>query len=103
MTTMNDTQDCEEDDHDWRFHSDSDGDGILDKVVDGKRIPFKFTISIYAGSDVVKQSAHLQIRRLYVFDKCFREGAIGAVTVHRCLAVFRGVDNECTGLGLHRR
>ncbi len=37
--------------------ADSDGDGILDKVVDGKKIPFKFTISIYAGSDVVKQAA----------------------------------------------
>src|SRR5205085_11619992 len=37
--------------------SDSDGDGVLDKVIDGKRTPFRFIISVYAGSDVVKQSA----------------------------------------------
>jgi len=37
--------------------TDSDGDGILDKVIDGKKTPFKFTFNIYAGSDVVKQAA----------------------------------------------
>ncbi|MDP4219301.1 MAG: ABC transporter substrate-binding protein [Bacteroidota bacterium] len=36
---------------------DSDGDGILDKVIDGKKTPFHFTFNIYAGSDVVKQAA----------------------------------------------
>jgi peptide/nickel transport system substrate-binding protein len=37
--------------------SDSDGDGILDKVINGKKILFHFTFSLYAGSDVVKQTA----------------------------------------------
>lgn len=37
--------------------TDSDGDGVLDKVIDGKRTPFHFTFNIYAGSDVVKQAA----------------------------------------------
>ena len=37
--------------------TDHDGDGILDKVIDGKSTPLHFTISVYAGSDVVKQTA----------------------------------------------
>lgn len=37
--------------------SDTDGDGILDKMIDGKKTPFKFTISIYTGSDVIKNTA----------------------------------------------
>jgi peptide/nickel transport system substrate-binding protein len=37
--------------------SDTDGDGILDKVIDGKKTPFKFTFSIYTGSDVIKNTA----------------------------------------------
>jgi peptide/nickel transport system substrate-binding protein len=37
--------------------TDSDGDGILDKVIDGVKVPFHFTFNIYAGSDVVKQTA----------------------------------------------
>ncbi len=34
---------------------DSDGDGILDNVVDGKRIPFKFTFSVNQGNEIRKQ------------------------------------------------
>jgi peptide/nickel transport system substrate-binding protein len=34
---------------DWKDH---DGDGIRDKVVDGKRIPFKFTFTVNAGNDM---------------------------------------------------
>jgi peptide/nickel transport system substrate-binding protein len=30
--------------------NDSDGDGVLDREVDGKRVPFKFTIKYYANS-----------------------------------------------------
>ncbi|MEP7233840.1 MAG: ABC transporter substrate-binding protein [Ignavibacteriota bacterium] len=37
--------------------ADSDGDGILDKVIGGKRTPFHFSFDIYSGSDVVKQTA----------------------------------------------
>src|SRR5690606_30667210 len=29
---------------------DSDGDGLVDQVIDGKRIPFEFTLMLYAGS-----------------------------------------------------
>ena len=36
---------------------DSDGDGILDKVVNGKRMQFRFTMNIYTGSDVIRQAA----------------------------------------------
>ncbi|MEP7233841.1 MAG: ABC transporter substrate-binding protein [Ignavibacteriota bacterium] len=34
---------------------DSDGDGILDKVIDGKKTPFKFTFIVNAGNEVRKQ------------------------------------------------
>ncbi len=37
--------------------TDSDNDGVLDKVIDGKKTPFKFTFNLYTGSDVVKQTA----------------------------------------------
>ena len=33
---------------DWKDH---DGDGIRDKVIDGKRIPFKFTFTVNAGNE----------------------------------------------------
>lgn len=35
--------------------TDSDGDGILDKVLNGKRTPFKFTFLSNAGNDTRKQ------------------------------------------------
>ncbi len=35
--------------------TDSDGDGILDKVIDGKKVPFKFTFLTNAGNEVRKQ------------------------------------------------
>ena len=34
---------------------DSDGDGTIDKVIDGKKTPFKFTFLIPSGSEVPKQ------------------------------------------------
>jgi len=33
---------------------DTDGDGILDKVIDGERCPFKITFTINAGNDIRK-------------------------------------------------
>jgi peptide/nickel transport system substrate-binding protein len=33
---------------------DSDGDGVIDKVIDGKRIPFEFSITYYVKSTLVK-------------------------------------------------
>jgi ABC-type transport system substrate-binding protein len=35
--------------------SDTDGDGILDKVIDGKKTPFKFVFLTNAGNDTRKQ------------------------------------------------
>ncbi len=36
---------------------DSDGDGILDKVIDGHKVDFKFTFLINSGNEVRKQTA----------------------------------------------
>jgi len=36
---------------------DSDGDGILDKVVDGQKIPFRFEIKFNSGNDIRKSVA----------------------------------------------
>ena len=35
--------------------ADHDGDGILDKTIDGKKVDFKFTFSAPSGSDIPKQ------------------------------------------------
>lgn len=35
--------------------TDTDGDGILDKVLNGKKTPFKFTFQVNAGNEVRKQ------------------------------------------------
>jgi ABC-type transport system substrate-binding protein len=35
--------------------ADHDGDGILDKIIDGKKVDFKFTFTAPSGSDVPKQ------------------------------------------------
>jgi peptide/nickel transport system substrate-binding protein len=37
--------------------SDSDGDGILDKVVDGRKVPFRFEIKVNAGNTTRKSVA----------------------------------------------
>jgi len=37
---------------DWKDH---DGDGIRDKVIDGKRVPFKFTFTVNAGNEIRKK------------------------------------------------
>jgi peptide/nickel transport system substrate-binding protein len=37
--------------------SDTDGDGVLDKVIDGKRLPFRFEIKINAGNSTRKSVA----------------------------------------------
>ncbi len=37
---------------DWKDH---DGDGIRDKVIDGKRIPFRFTFTVNAGNETRKK------------------------------------------------
>ncbi|HET7152458.1 MAG TPA: ABC transporter substrate-binding protein, partial [Candidatus Kapabacteria bacterium] len=36
---------------------DSDGDGILDKTINGKKVDFKFTMMINSGNDIRKQTA----------------------------------------------
>jgi peptide/nickel transport system substrate-binding protein len=36
---------------------DSDGDGVLDKVIDGKRVPFKFEIKVNSGNALRKSVA----------------------------------------------
>ncbi|MBS1902114.1 MAG: hypothetical protein JSS75_00220 [Bacteroidetes bacterium] len=74
--------------------TDSDGDGVLDKVIDGKKIPFKFTFQTNAGNEARKQillivaeqlrkvgiqaevqavewSVFLQNLRQHNFDACF--------------------------------
>ncbi len=38
----------------WR---DTDGDGILDKVIDGKKVPFRFEIKVNSGSSIRKSVA----------------------------------------------
>jgi len=38
---------------DWKDH---DGDGIRDKVIDGKRIPFRFTFTVNAGNETRKKT-----------------------------------------------
>lgn len=35
--------------------SDTDGDGVLDKVINGKKMPFKFMFQVNAGNDTRKQ------------------------------------------------
>ncbi|HYM21368.1 MAG TPA: ABC transporter substrate-binding protein [Candidatus Kapabacteria bacterium] len=35
--------------------TDTDGDGILDKTIDGKRVPFKFSFQVNSGNEVRKQ------------------------------------------------
>jgi peptide/nickel transport system substrate-binding protein len=40
-----------------RGWTDSDGDGIRDKVIDGKKVPFSFEIKINSGNDVRKSVA----------------------------------------------
>ncbi len=37
---------------DWKDH---DGDGIRDKVIDGRRIPFRFTFTVNAGNETRKK------------------------------------------------
>jgi ABC-type transport system substrate-binding protein len=37
---------------DWKDH---DGDGIRDKMIDGKRIPFRFTFTVNAGNETRKK------------------------------------------------
>ena len=37
--------------------TDTDGDGILDKVIDGKKVPFKFEIKFNSGNDIRKSVA----------------------------------------------
>jgi peptide/nickel transport system substrate-binding protein len=43
---------------------DTDGDGILDKVIDGKRIPFRFEIKINSGNAVRKSVALVLVDEL---------------------------------------
>ncbi|MDW7996382.1 MAG: peptide-binding protein, partial [Bacteroidota bacterium] len=45
----------------WR---DSDGDGVLDKLVDGKRIPFELTFLINAGNEIRENIAVLLVDEL---------------------------------------
>lgn len=51
--------------------SDSDGDGVLDKMINGKRTPFEFTFSVNAGNEVRKQI-------LLVIAESFRKAGINA-------------------------
>lgn len=37
--------------------SDSDGDGILDKMIDGEKVDFKFSFSVNSGNEIRKQAA----------------------------------------------
>lgn len=51
--------------------ADTDGDGILDKMIDGKKMPFKFTFLTNAGNDTRKQI-------LLVIAEQFRKAGIVA-------------------------
>jgi peptide/nickel transport system substrate-binding protein len=51
--------------------ADTDGDGILDRVIDGKKTPFKFTFLTNAGNDTRKQV-------LLVLSEQFRKVGIDA-------------------------
>jgi peptide/nickel transport system substrate-binding protein len=44
--------------------TDSDGDGILDKVIDGKKTPFKFTVLLNSGNQARMQMAILFVNEL---------------------------------------
>ena len=54
----------------WR---DSDGDGILDKVIDGKRIPLRFEIKVNSGNAVRKSVA------LVLLDELKKHGIAASV------------------------
>ena len=53
--------------------SDSDGDGILDKVVDGRKVPFRFEIKVNAGNTTRKSVA------LVLQDELTKHGIAAAV------------------------
>jgi peptide/nickel transport system substrate-binding protein len=53
--------------------SDSDGDGILDKVVDGRKVPFRFEIKVNAGNTTRKSVA------LVLQDELKKHGIAAAV------------------------
>ena len=53
--------------------SDTDGDGILDKVVDGRKVPFRFEIKVNAGNTTRKSVA------LVLQDELKKHGIAAAV------------------------
>ncbi|MGH7831083.1 MAG: peptide-binding protein [Candidatus Binatia bacterium] len=53
--------------------SDTDGDGILDKVMDGRKVPFRFEIKVNAGNPTRKSVA------LVLQDELRRHGIAAAV------------------------
>ena len=53
--------------------SDTDGDGVLDKVIDGKRVPFRFEIKFNSGNATRKSVA------LTLQDELKRHGIIATV------------------------
>ena len=53
---------------DWKDH---DGDGIRDKVIDGVRVPFKFTFSVNAGNET-------RMKVLLIFTESLRKIGIQA-------------------------
>jgi peptide/nickel transport system substrate-binding protein len=52
---------------------DSDGDGVLDKVIDGKRIPFRFEIKVNSGNALRKSVA------LVLLDELKKHGIAASV------------------------
>jgi len=36
---------------------DTDGDGILDKIIDGQKVPFRFEIKFNSGNEIRKSVA----------------------------------------------
>jgi peptide/nickel transport system substrate-binding protein len=53
--------------------SDSDGDGILDKVIDGRKVPFRFEIKVNSGNTTRKSVA------LVLQDELKKHGIAAAV------------------------
>jgi len=61
--------------------TDSDGDGILDKVINGKKVPFKFTFIANSGNDLRKQV-------LLIISEELRKGGITAEVMQLEFSVY---------------
>lgn len=67
---------------------DTDGDGVLDKIINGKRTPFKFTFQANAGNEVRKQVF------LVVSEELRKAGIDAAVTTFEWSVFLENTHNH---------